>query len=70
MLLVRRTSIQQSPPLASSLTRFFCHAGVAVALFSGLGDLLGDADGLAMPSASGLVVGSSLPPLPLTRPTT
>ena len=67
VLLLRRTSIQQSPSVALILTRFFCHAGVAVELDDGFGDLLGDGDGLPMPSAPGWVLGSSLPP-PLRRP--
>ena len=68
VLLLRLTSIQQSPSTASILTRFFCQAGMAVPLASGLGDVLADGDGLSMPRAPGLVVGSSLPPSPFIMP--
>ena len=64
----RLTSIQQSPSTAETLTRFFCHAGTAVPLAVGLGVLLALGDGLPMPSAPGLVVGSSLPPSPFSSP--
>ena len=37
-------------------------------LASGLGDVLGDGDGLPMPRAPGLVVGSSPPPSPFMMP--
>ena len=50
------------------MTRFFCHAGMAVALVVGFGDLLAVGDGLPIPSAPGLVVGSSLPSPPFIMP--
>ena len=63
----RLTSIQQSPETAATLTRFFCHAGTPVGLADGLGDALAVGDGLVMPSASGLVWGSSLLPQSMPR---
>ena len=68
VLLLRLTSIQQSPSTAAILTRSFCQAGTPVALGLGSGDALGDGDGLTMPRAPGVVVGSSPPSPPFIRP--